>query len=96
MTRTFCCSAWLREEHGSISTPSPMNVGRVVALVGSNGKPLQRQAILDVMHLKHIQDVRAYDSMVEERLKDGALRWDGPILVVVTYRREPRAHSFRD
>jgi len=57
-------------------------------LTGPNGNPLDRLAQLDAMHLRGIQEARAYDNMVAKRLKHGALRWDGSVLVIVNYEEE--------
>jgi hypothetical protein len=44
--------------------------------------------MLDAMHIKSIQDVRAYDSMLAKRLKQGALSWEDEVLLVTNYHEE--------
>jgi hypothetical protein len=48
-------------------------------------KPLDRQAILNAIHVKTITSTRSYDSMIAKRLKQGAIQYDGETLVIINY-----------
>ena len=57
-------------------------------IVSSDGNPVDRKTLLDILHIKTVAETRVFDSMHQKMLEKGELHLNGDVLVVTNYQKQ--------